>query len=319
MVNAAYISALLRLVRLPNLVIIVATQVLIRYCILSPLLDRAHMELQLSGSLFAGLLFATAFTAAAGYVINDYFDRKIDRVNKPGDVIVGRIIFPRHAMAYHLFFSIAGAVTGTWISFRAGVPYLSLVYFMVGGLLWFYSTTYKRELLLGNLIVSLLTALVPFLVLLYELPLLAKAYGSPAREMAGILTTWVAGFSVFAFLTNLVREIIKDAEDHEGDLRYGKRTIPVAWGLVATRWIAAIVVSLSIILLCLAWLLFVPDYYSLVYFLLLLVFPMAGVIILIARKGDRHTFRKVSLLLKLIMVAGLLYMIAVRFILQSFA
>jgi 4-hydroxybenzoate polyprenyltransferase len=221
-------------------------------------------------------------------------------------------------MAYHLFFSVAGAFAGTWISFRAGVPHLSLVYFMVSGLLWFYSTTYKRMLLLGNLIVSLLTALVPFLVLLYEIPLLASAYGSPARDMAGVLITWVTGFSVFAFLTNLVREIVKDAEDHEGDMRYGKRTVPVEWGLGAARWIAGSLLALSVILLFLAWMKFVPDYVTLAYFLLLLVSPMVAVIVMIAGAGNKQRFHLASLFLKFIMVAGLLYMVAVRLILQSF-
>ncbi len=97
--------------------------------------------------------------------------------------------------------------------------------------MWFYSTTYKREFLLGNFIVALLTALVPFLVLLYELPLLAREYGSQFTPMTKYLMIWVLGFSLFAFLLNLVREIVKDAEDLEGDRAYGKRTIAVVWGM----------------------------------------------------------------------------------------
>lgn len=316
MVASSHIAALIRLVRLPNLVIIAVTQVLIRYCVIGPLLSQARMELQLTGFQFTVLVLATVLTAAAGYVINDYFDRKIDRLNKPGEVIVGRKIFPRHAMAYHLVFSITGALAGTWLSFRTGEPYLSLIYFMVSGLLWFYSTTYKRQLLLGNVIVSLLTALVPFMVLVYELPLLASAYGTPARNMADLLIIWVTGFSGFAFLINLVREIVKDAEDVDGDRRYGKKTIPVEWGLPAARRIAFSLLVVLLALLFLAWLLFVPDYYSLTYFILLIALPVITVMVLVLRKDDKASLHRASLLLKVTMVAGLLYMVAVRFILQ---
>ena len=156
-------------------------------------------------------------------------------------------------MAYHLFFSIIGVLIGTWVSYRAGLLYLSLVFFMVSGLLWFYSTTYKRELLLGNIIVALLTALVPFLVLLYELPLLARSYGTMVTPMIRYLMIWVLGFSLFAFLLNLIREIIKDAEDFEGDQAYGKKTVPVVWGMRATRWITAVLLLITILLLILAW------------------------------------------------------------------
>ncbi len=65
-----------------------------------------------------------------------------------------------------LFFSITGTILGIWVSFKAHVLFLSLIFFMVNGLLWFYSTTYKRQFLLGNFIVALLAAFVPFLVLL---------------------------------------------------------------------------------------------------------------------------------------------------------
>lgn len=208
-----HIRSLIRLIRWPNLLMVAATQILIRYFVILPLLKQEKMTLQLSGELFALLVAATVLIAAGGYVINDYFDRKMDRVNKPGSVIVGKLIYPRHAMAYHLIFSISGVLIGTWVSFRAGLLFLSLIFYMVSGLLWFYSTTYKRELLLGNIIVALLTALVPFLVLLYELPLLARNYGAMASPVVRYLLIWVLGFSLFAFMLNLIREIIKDAED----------------------------------------------------------------------------------------------------------
>jgi 4-hydroxybenzoate polyprenyltransferase len=314
--NSGHISALFRLIRLPNLLIVAATQILIRYCIIGPLLGQGSMSLQLPGGLFAMLVVATVFTTAAGYVINDYFDRKIDRVNKPSAVIVGKFVYPRHAMAYHLFLSIAGTILGIWVSFRVHVLYLSLIFFMVNGLLWFYSTTYKRQFLLGNFMVALLAALVPFLVLLYELPLLAREYGSQVTPMIKYLMIWVLGFALFAFLVNLIREFVKDAEDLAGDKVFGKRTIPVAWGLPATRWISAALLLVTVILLLFAWYYYIPDGLSLVYFIFFLVIPILVAMGILLTKNSSGSFHQASLLLKFILITGLGYMIIVNIIIN---
>lgn len=309
--------ALLRLLRWPNLLIVAASQVLVRQCILVPLLKKAHMEPQLPTGLFILLVLATVLITAGGYAINDYFDRKLDRVNKPQSLIVGRLIYPRHAMAYHLFFSIVGVILGSWVAFRSGQLYLSLVFFMVSGMLWFYSTTYKRELLLGNIIVALMTALVPFLVLLFELPLLARHYGSDVNPLTKYLLIWVLGFSLFAFLLNLTREIVKDAEDFEGDEAYGKRTIPVAWGMPAARWITSAFIVLTIVMLLLAWMLFIPDTITLLYFLLALIFPLLYILFVLFRYRDRNSWHRASSVLKLVMLAGLGYMVVVNLVIRS--
>jgi 4-hydroxybenzoate polyprenyltransferase len=311
-----HIIALLRLIRFPNLLIVAGTQILIRYCVILPLLKQGQMNLQLDGRLFAWLVVATVLITAGGYVINDYFDRKMDRVNKPDAVIVGRLIYPRHAMAYHLFFSIMGVLIAAWISYRAGLLYLSLVFFMVSGLLWFYSTTYKRELLLGNILVALLTALVPFAVLLFELPLLAHSYGTAVTPVIRNLLIWVLGFSLFAFLLNLIREIIKDAEDFEGDQAYGKKTVPVVWGMGVTRWITSVLLLITIFLLILAWYFFIPDRITLIYFLLLLILPISVVTGLVLKGSSRRSYHIASAMLKFIMIAGLVYMIVVNFIIN---
>jgi 4-hydroxybenzoate polyprenyltransferase len=296
---------------------VAVTQVFLRQFVILPLLGTAYLKLQLPLSLFVLLVLATVFITAGGYAINDYFDRKIDRVNKPGTVIVGKLIFPRHAMAYHMVFTTAGVILGTWIAYRTDQLYLSIVFFVVSGLLWFYSTTYKRELILGNIIVALLTALVPFLVLLFELPLLAQAYGSKAQPIARYLMTWVLGFSLFAFLLNLTREIIKDALDFEGDEAYGKKTIPVAWGLQAARWISGSLVVLTIMLLLLAWFFFVPDYITLSYFTVFLVLPLVFVIVILFRSKNTGSWSLAGKMLKLIMLAGLGYMVVVSLIIRT--
>jgi 4-hydroxybenzoate polyprenyltransferase len=309
--------SLSRLIRLPNLLIIAATQLLTRQCILLPILDRGRFDLQLPGGLFVLLVLATVFTAAGGYAINDYFDRKMDQVNRPQSLIVGKLIYPRHAMAYHLIFTISGIIMGAWVAYRTELFFLSVIFIMVSGLLWFYSTTYKRELLLGNIIVSLMIGMVAFLVLVFELPLLARAYGSDISPLVRTLITWVSGFSLFAFLLNLIREIVKDAEDFEGDQAFGKNTIPVVWGMRTMKQITVVLIVITAILLAATWKFLIPGTVTFLYFLLLFVVPLAFVVILVVKGDDRKTFHSASTLLKLIMTAGLIFMIVANLIIRT--
>jgi 4-hydroxybenzoate polyprenyltransferase len=311
-----HISGLMRLIRWPNLLIVAVTQILIRMCIISPLLQRAYMEPQMSPVLFALLVVATVCITAGGYVINDYFDRKIDRINKPDSMIVGSLVSPRHAMAYHIIFSITGIIAGIMVAWKIGQIYLSLIFFMVSGLLWFYSTIYKREFLLGNIIVALLTALVPFIVLLFELPLLARNYGADVNPITRILLIWVLGFSMFAFLVNLMREIVKDIEDFEGDHAYGKKTIPVIWGINTARWISVTITIIIIALLIAAWFFFIRDYITMIYFLVMLVIPLCLISVFLIKGSDQSTFHNASIWLKIIMLSGLGYMIVVNLIIN---
>lgn len=305
------------MIRLSNLLIVVVTQVLVRQCLIVPLLKQVHMEPQLPPGYFVALIFATVFITAGGYAINDYFDRKIDRVNKPGTQIVGTLIYPRHAMAYHLAFTILGVILGTWVALKVGELYLSLVFFIVSGLLWFYSTSYKHELLLGNVMVAMLTSLVPFIVLLFELPLMARNYGANINYILPVLMKWVLGFSLFAFLVNLIREIVKDAEDFEGDQAYGKKTIPVAWGMGAAKSISLVLIALTISLFVIAWVMFVPDFASLIYFIIFIIMPLIVTGILLFRGTDTQTYHKASLWLKLIMLTGLGYMVIANLLINN--
>lgn len=283
---------------------------------MKPVMRSAGFELQLSTPSFILLVAATILIAAGGYTINDYFDRKIDRINKPGKVLVGTSIFPRHAMAWHLIFTIAGILTGTLVAIRIGQVHLSLVFFIVSGLLWFYSTTYKRELILGNIIVALLTALVPFIILLFELPLLADEYGTNARSISKLLLLWVGGFSFFAFIINLIREIVKDAQDFEGDQAYGKNTIPVAWGTGTARIIAIILIAIMIVLLYFSWYAWVRDTVTIIYFTLAVAGPLVAVALLLLKSGNKGNYLIANRILKIVMVTGLGYAITANLIIN---
>ncbi|HYW95600.1 MAG TPA: geranylgeranylglycerol-phosphate geranylgeranyltransferase [Bacteroidales bacterium] len=317
------LKALFKLIRIENLLIIAATQYVMRWCIISPFLGLNHFSLQLDWLHFLILVLSTVFIAAAGYIINDYFDTRTDRLNKPGRVVIDREIPRRTAILLHTVFNVAGVGLGVYLSFYIKVPGLSLIFLIASGFLWFYSTNYKRQFLVGNLMVSFLTASVPLLVVLFELPLLNREYGPiMMRHQVNFnyLFNWIAGFAFFAFITTLIREIIKDTEDFEGDSAYGMNTLPIIIGTKYTR-----IVLVSLITLLIAALLWVVlkfiifsgvgiDYLSAGYFLFLLIVPSLVLIYYIIRAGDKHDFHKASQVTKLIMLAGIMYAFLVRYI-----
>jgi 4-hydroxybenzoate polyprenyltransferase len=315
------IIAFLRLIRFQNLLIVVGTLYLVRYCILSPILKYGELSLQLNEFSFFLLVLSTVFITSAGYVINDYFDRKTDLVNKPHSVIIGKKINRRYAMAFHIVFNIIGILIGFYISLSIGEPFLSLIFITVSGLLWFYSTTYKKQLLVGNLIVAFLTALVPLIVFLFEYPLLKSTYSNLFTTYSSIikyLTSWILGYAGFAFLLTLAREIIKDTEDFEGDSAYGNQTIPIVVGTPYTKGIIVVLFVFAIIAVFYVYFTYLTNKFTLYFILIALVIPLIYNIYRVIRAQNKKDYYISSLLTKIIMINGLLYALVANSIIPRY-
>lgn len=312
----------LRLVRYKNLLIIILTQYLMRWSIIKPILEVYGFRLQFSELNFFFLVMATVFITAAGYVINDYFDTKTDLVNRPETVIVGRKLNRRWAILLHIFFNTIGIGLGIYISFYIGMPILSFVFVLITGILWFYSTTYKRQFLIGNLTVAILTALVPLMVILFEIPLLNKEYGLLIREMYfdfNHIIIWVLAFAFYAFLLTMVREIIKDIEDFEGDSVYGGKTMPIVLGVIYTKIVVITFILVTLFSLLYLYFRFLKDSYTLIYFILFLIIPLILLVYKIIVADNKKDYYKASNLSKLIMLAGILYALLANYIIvQNF-
>ena len=201
----------LRLIRWPNLLIIALTQYMARIFLIGPTQD---WQLILGEMSIFLITLSTVLIAAAGYIINDYFDIKIDLINKPERVIIGRYLKRRVAMGAHQVLSVLGCLLGLWVS-----KWVFLVSVVSVTLLWFYASYFKKRPFVGNLIVSLLTAL--------SLLILGVHY--PQNR------TLVLLYAIFAFGITLIREIIKDMEDVRGDISHGCRTLPIIWGIHRTK------------------------------------------------------------------------------------
>jgi 4-hydroxybenzoate polyprenyltransferase len=317
-----------KLVRWPNLIIVAVTMILMRYAIIRPLVEKidvspilssvnsSRMMLQLPFYDFVILIAATLFITGAGYIINDYFDIKTDIINR-GEVIVGTKVPRRTAMMWHNLLNLVGVMAGFYLSWKVGYLYMGMLFLVVSGLLYFYSARYKRRFLTGNLIVAFLTAMVPMLVVIYEVLAIFQYYALNSASIPDIsaLFFWIGGFAVFAFLTTLAREIIKDIEDFKGDLEYGRSTLPIVAGIKATRTIVICLIMFTILLLYLALFLFITEIFSIVYLTVAVALPLIYVIFLIKRSNNRNQFHIASRLMKIIMITGILFSILLTIVL----
>ena len=242
--------AFLKLIRTQNLLIIAFTQYMVRWFLLYPLLKIHGFELQLSNFHFFLLVLSTVMIAAAGYIINDYFDVAIDRVNKPERLVIDKGIKRRVAMGAHTVINILAILIALYVSHQAGSLKLIVVHILCAAGLWFYSTNFKRQFLIGNLMISIFTALVPFIVGLYELLPVHKIYSEMIDETS-LQEEWkfVLGISFFAFIVTLLREIIKDMEDVEGDEKYGCKTMPIVIGIRASKNMSIVLAVFTMVFL----------------------------------------------------------------------
>jgi 4-hydroxybenzoate polyprenyltransferase len=321
-------KALFKLIRWQNLLIIILTMCLMRYGVLESILGRMMvtlygtsgqsipMRLQMPSFDFILLVIATVLIAAGGYVINDYFDIKTDLINR-GKVIVGTKIPRKQAMMWHNILNLFGVGMGFYVSWKTGYFWMGILFLIVTGLLYFYSASYKRQFLVGNVIVAVLTAMVPMLVVVYEAPSLFSYYALNAVKIPdlSILFWWVGGFSAFAFITTLTREIIKDIEDFEGDVAYGRNTIPVVIGILTTKIVTVCLILITIAMLCLAWYFRLSDYVTLVYISALVIIPLFIVIYLVIMSKSRKQLHSASRLMKIIMLSGIIYSVIVKILL----
>jgi len=268
---------------MPNLLILVVTQYLTRVLLVGP---RGEWRQIIADPGMLVLSLATVCIAAAGYIINDYFDVKIDVVNKPERVIIGRYLKRRVAMGTHQILNVVGVLLGLLVS-----KWIFLINVFSVTLLWFYSERFKRATLVGNLVVSLLTAMSVLVV--------TVAYPENRRL--------VFIYALFSFAITLVREIVKDMEDVRGDASHGCRTLPIVWGIRRTKIVVyGLVAAFITILYLMAHSLNNP---TLAWLFTALLLPIAWLVYRLVFADTRREFARLSALCKVIMLLGLATMV----------
>jgi 4-hydroxybenzoate polyprenyltransferase len=306
------VFAFFRLVRSLNLAFIVLTQFLFRYCIVLPAFDSQGLNPRLSNPLFLLLVFSSVCIAAAGYVINDYFDLNIDRVNKPGKLVVDKIIGRRFAILWHLGLSFIGVVLSFYVGWKAGSLFIGFANIACVILLWFYSTTFKKNLLIGNFIISLLTSWVVLVLYVAEIPQLPfQPVDNGVLQVVKRIFKLAALYGGFAFIISLIREVIKDIEDMTGDAKYGCRTMPIVWGLnVSKVFIATWLIVLISMLVIIQLYVFPFRWYGLmVYCIVFIIVPLLYIFRKLFEASSSGDFNRLSSLVKFTMATGIISMI----------
>lgn len=308
--------SIFKLFRINNLILIVLLQVFLRRYFIEPMLNAFGLELQLSNLHFILLLLMTVCITTAGYVINDYFDLKRDYINRnPQDVIVGKSVPRRTAMATHLVLSALGILLGFYLSYVLHIWVLALLPVFVVGLLWFYSTEYKRQFIIGNLVLAFLGVLPIFLTVLYE-PAIFKAYLSPEYRSIAMLIFKVMGFfTLIAFGINLLYALVKDLQDLPGDEATNCRTLPIVAGEMASKF------TFTIISVMLIFALFYIQnmqyankaYVSLMYIVFALELPLiiANTMLYLTNKSEKYRF--VTQLISVIMILGIFSILVLNY------
>lgn len=304
-------STFLRIIRIKNLIFIALIQYLMGQAVITPILQSFGFESALEPTMLWILILATVFIAAGGYILNDYFDIKIDSINKPEKLIVGNTISRGRAMLMHQILTGIGVLAGLFLAFYSQSYTIGFIFIVVPGLLWFYSASYKRQFLIGNLVTAFLAALSILVVGILQLAFLQKEYDSLVFEtpIPNTIYSWIGGFSFFSFIFTWIREIIKDIEDEGGDREMECRTMPIVWGIFKTKLFLYTLIILTIGGLFIINELYIPFEGSLTlrYIIVGILLPNLVLIYLLFTAKNKVDFHQISSLCKAIMASGVLY------------
>lgn len=308
-------KAFLKLIRWPNLLMVAATMYLTRYFLIQPFYILQKAELQLSNFNFFIFVLGAVLISAGGYIINDIFDLFIDPINRPKRMVVGNQIPKNKAENIYYIISGIGVALEIYIGFVVKSVNIGFLFLIAAMIFYFYSLRYKRIFFWGNFVVSFLTGFVPIIVWLVEF-FATKAHPTEFATMATnlwLITWFVLGFGLFAFFTSLIRELIKDIEDREGDARWGCNTIPVVWGVAKSKQLALIyTIALLVLTLSAAYMLY--DYgisYLAGFSGVVIGLPLLFFISKLLKADSNEDFHFLSTFMKIIMAIGVLSMIGI--------
>ncbi|RAR46960.1 geranylgeranylglycerol-phosphate geranylgeranyltransferase [Flavobacterium lacus] len=299
----------LKLIRYKNLLLLAFMQLIFRY----GFLKQQDGYLALADWHYFLLVLSTVLLAAAGYVINDIFDQETDIINRPDSVIVGKSISESRAYNIYVGLNIAGVAIGFYLSNLIEKPSFATIFIFIAACLYFYATTLKKMLLLGNLLVAFILGLSVLIIGVFDL---YPATYDGNRDKMALLFKILTDYAIFAFFLNFIREIIKDCEDVKGDYNQGMQTLPIILGIARTGKI--IFVLLAIASAIISWyinqhLMSFDLYYAVLYVLFLVLGPLLFALIKCWNAKTNQDFKALSLTLKWVIFFGILSIAVITF------
>ena len=233
------LSAFFKLIRVNNLLIIFFTQIIIKFCLIFFYLE----DSALSHINFIIYLIALITIVAGGYIINDIYDIEIDKINKPEKRVIGKEICKNNAYNLYYLLNLTGLAAGFYVAYQIDRFFYGFIFFFFTFSLWIYSKEYKMSFLFGNIYVAFLIALSILTLAIYDL----LPVGINDTNGSKIIFYIIIAYSAFSFITTLIREIIKDLEDIEGDKKIGANTVAIRLDLSRTKILISLLIMIAII------------------------------------------------------------------------
>lgn len=306
------IKAFFKLIRWPNLLMIMVAQSLLNYMVIGHILNLVHVDIPLSHFQFILLMMSTVFMAAFGYAFNDVQDKNVDLINKKENAIIGRDFTIETGLKIAYTFLGLAIIPAIYLSIKLEMIQLIFLHILIGGGLWYYSTHLKKTVLIGNLIISLLTALSIFIVWLYHLLVLKM---DPillvnSKKVVPLINHIVLYYTAFAFIISIIREIVKDVEDQEGDSQFQMNTFIIRFGLRKTKILIAVIGIFMLFMLGSS--IYFSHYFHWtqlsIYLGIAVGIPLLYFLNGLKNSQNTNDFSNLSILAKVIMLAGILSM-----------
>lgn len=288
-------------------------QCIIKYVFFElPQFTNVNLTTALDTTAFTCLVLATLCIAAAGNIINDIYDVTADNINKPERVSVGKHFSEDMATNLFIGFTVVGIILGVYATWEIDKNSYATIFLLVSALLYWYATYLKQTILIGNIIISILVALSILIVGLFEItPMITLE----SREAYVFMFKFLVDYAIFAFLINLVRELVKDLEDVDGDHKAGYNTLPIAIGRDRANKVAfgvCVLTIMAIVYYVITYLF--ENQYLLIYFIFLIIGPLSYCAIKLLSAKTKAHYTLLSTILKVTMVLGIGSIILLKFV-----
>ena len=297
----------LKLIRYQNLLMLAFMQLVFRYLFLA----QSYVDLALTDINYILLVIATVCIAAGGYVINNIMDQDTDEIAKPQNRVVGVSISETLAYNWYIGLTIVGVGIGFYLSNVIYKPTFASMFILVATLLYMYATSFKQIPVLGNVVVALMLSTSIIIIGLFDiLPAIDVDNRFRMKEAFDILIH----YAIFAFIINLIREIVKDMEDMDGDYQSGINSLPIAIGVQKTKIIVGVltVIAIAILAYYVNSNLFELDY-VVYYAMILIVGPLIYFGVKLLNAATKKEYHHLSLVLKIILFFGILSVAVIVF------
>jgi 4-hydroxybenzoate polyprenyltransferase len=313
----------LKIIRPINLLLSALAMVCIRFFIITPTLKNCtigngYLSPYLNNIWFALLVLSVILINAAGYIINDICDIETDKINKPQKVYIDSKINLKSAIRYYYILNIIGIVLGIILSYKVNSSRLSSIHLAAVGLLWIYAVYLKKLPLIGNVSVALLSSVLILIPVFFE-PIVFYNNTESFNDSIKIILKCSLVYAAFAFLIQMIREIIKDLQDVDGDKATGCKTLPIVTSVLFSKIVCSIFIIITMSLT--AWFqvhfYYQKEFYKVFnnwnfYSTILIQIPLLFILVKLFFSNSTKNYSVLSFIAKAIMLSGIISMIFIK-------